>query len=125
MYIQHPSITKLIGTELELALPENANIIDAIIEVDKIILSQGKFPSQYYYSLLHWVYHPLEERFYKQASIIAYLGPGNFLNVRGNPTMSLPEGVIIHINPEGPCITEADDILDCEAFKKTLQRNSS
>ncbi len=124
VYIQHHSVNKLIGNELELFLQDNANVIDAINEVDKVILSKGKFPSKYYSSLLHWVYNPVEERFYKQASIIAYIGPGKFLNVRDYPKISLPEGLIIHVNPEGPCITEGEDILNYETFKKTLQQSS-
>lgn len=124
LYIQQYSINKLIGNELELLLHDNANVIDAIAEVDSVILSKGKFPSNYYHSLLHWMYNPVEERFYKQVSIIAYIGPGRFLNLRENPKMSLPEGLIIHVNPEGPCITEGEDILDHETFKKSLQQGS-
>ncbi len=125
VYIQHYSINKLIGNELELFLHDNANVIDAINEVDRVILRKGKFPSKYYHSLLHWVYNPIEERFYTQASIIAYIGPGRFHNVKENPKMPLPEGLIIHVIPEGPCITKGEDILDYETFKKTLQQSSS
>jgi len=106
------------GNEFELSLPERATIIDAISEVDRLFVSKGKFPSDYYQSLLHWVYNPIEERFYKQASVIAYIGPGKFLNIRDDPKKELPEGVIVHINPEGPCITEGEDIIDYETFKK-------
>ncbi|UCH02879.1 MAG: hypothetical protein JSV20_03580 [Candidatus Bathyarchaeota archaeon] len=124
VYVQQYSINKIMGNELELSLHDNADIIDAIKEIDRMILRKGKFPSKYYHSLLHWTYHPIEERFYKQASIIAYIGPGRFLNVRENPKMLLPEGLIIHINPEGPCITEGEDVLEYETFKKALQQRT-
>jgi hypothetical protein len=121
LYLRQYSINKIFGNEFELALPEGANVIDAINEVDRIIASKGKFPSDYYHSLLHWLYHPIEKRFYKQASIIAYTGPGKFLNIRDDPKKELPEGVIVHVNPEGPCITEGEDIIDYETFKIALQ----
>jgi len=122
LYIQQSSINKMHGSEFELSLPEGASIIDAINEVDRMLASKGKFPSDDYYSLLHWVYTPIEERFYKQASVIAYTGPGKFLNIRDDPKKELPEGLIVHINPEGPCITEGEDIIDYETFKKCIKR---
>jgi hypothetical protein len=122
LYIQQYSINIIVGNAFELSLPEGATIIDAINEVDRIIASKGKFPSEHYQSLLHWLYHPVEKRFYKQASIIAYTGPGKFLNIRDDPKMELPEGVIVHVNPEGPCITEGEDVIDYETFKIALQK---
>jgi hypothetical protein len=116
--IQESSINKMYGNEFELSLPERATIMDAISAVDRLFVSEGKFPSDYYHSLLHWVYNPIEERFYKQASVIAYIGPGKFLNIRDDPKKELPEGIIVHIDPEGPCITEGEDIIDYETFKK-------
>ena len=124
LYILQYSIKKVIGSELELVLSENANIIDVINEADKRISSRGKFPSERYHSLLHWVYNPVTERFYKQASIIAYSKPGEFLNVRDSPKRTLPDSVIIHITPEGPCITEVEDVIDYEVFNKAIKNKS-
>ena len=44
IFVHQPSINKLIGRELNLLLDEDANIIDAINEVDNVIKSKGNFP---------------------------------------------------------------------------------
>ena len=85
---QQYSIKKVIGNELEFVLSDNTNILDVINEADKRISSKGTFTSEHYRSLLHWVYNPVTEIFYKQASIIAYSGPGEFLNVRDKLALS-------------------------------------
>jgi len=120
VHIGQYSINKIIGSKLELLLPDEANVIDAIDEVDKIISSEGKFPSEHYRSLLHWVYHPIEERFYKQAAITAYAQPREFLNVKSNPKMILPDGAVVFVLPDGPCITEGEKVLDYNTFKQHI-----
>jgi hypothetical protein len=114
------SINKIIGSKRELLLPDKANVIDAIDKVDQLIVSKEKFPSKHYQSLLHWVYNPIKERFYKQASITAYAKPRKFLNVKNNPKMDLPNGAIVYILPDGPCITESEEVLDYKTFKKNI-----
>jgi len=84
-------------------------------------MSWGKFSSEDYHSLLHWIYNPVEERFYKQVSLIAYTKPGEFLNVRKYPKRELPEGVIINITPEGPCISEAEEVIKFDVLWKKKQ----
>jgi len=44
LFIYEPTINKVIGRELNLLLNDQANLIDAINEVDKIIRSKGSFP---------------------------------------------------------------------------------
>ena len=119
-YIGQYSINKIIGSKLELLLPDEANIIDVIGEVDKIISSKAQFPSEHYRSLLHWVYNPIEERFYKQAAITAYAKPRKFLKVKSNPKTNLPDGTIVYILPDGPCITEGEEVIDYNTFKQNI-----
>ncbi|UCH37689.1 MAG: hypothetical protein JSV76_00465 [Candidatus Bathyarchaeota archaeon] len=116
IYIGQHSINKIIGSNLELLLPDEANIIDVIDEVDKTISSKAQFPSEHYHSLLHWVYNPIEERFYKQAAITAYAIPRQFLKVKNNPKMNLPDGAIVYLLPDGPCITKGEEVLDYDTF---------
>jgi hypothetical protein len=119
--IQHHAIAKVIGHELELFLPDDATVLDAIRAADERILRKGPFPSADYRSVLHWTYNPVEARFYEQAAIIAYSKPGEFLNVRDDPTRTLPDGVVVHVNPEGPCITSGEDVLDHETFTRSIR----
>jgi len=120
--IQEPSISKIVGSELELLLHDKANILDLINEADKIIRSKGRFPSKYYQSLLHCVYNPVEERFYEQTGINAYTASQKFLDVRNNPKMELPDGAIVILLPEGGCITAREEVLDYEKFKEAISK---
>jgi effector-binding domain-containing protein len=120
LVVHQPSINKLIGRELNLSLNDNANIIDAIIEVDKMIKSKGSFPIQDYGSLLHMIYNPIENRFYKQVAITANTQSGKMLNVRDNLEKELPEGVTVILIPAGGCIGEWEEATDYEEFLKTI-----
>ena len=113
LVLQHSVISRLTKEPFALSLNEGASVIDAIRLVDEEILKRaGKFPVKGYKSLLHMVYQPFENRFYKQVAIQGYTSPGSFLNVRNNPKEPLPDGVTIVLAPEGPCISEAEVAVD-------------
>jgi len=124
IFIHEPSINKLIGRELNLLLNENANIIDAINEVDKVIKSKGSFPVLHYGSLLHMVYNPVENRFYEQVAITAHKPSGKILNVRANTTQEFPDGITIILIPAGGCITAWEEAIDYEKFLSTISKSS-
>jgi len=119
MIVHEPLINRIIGSELSLLLHDNANVIDAINEADKQINSKGGFPLPDYQSLLHMVYNPIENRFYKQVAATAHKEPDQtMLNVRDNPKKALPEGTTIILNPTGGCITEWEQALSRKEFLK-------
>jgi len=120
--IHEREINKIIDKELELYLEDKSNIIDVINEVDKIILARDKFPSKDYGSLLHWIYNPIEQRFYEQTAIHAYTESNPFLNVRNNPRMGLPDNTTIILIPGGPCISAGDKPISYEDFKNSLNQ---
>lgn len=111
--IQQSDIRRIIKDNLELSLDEGTSILDVIKLVDEQILREaGRFPIKGYKSLLHMVYHPHENRFYRQIAIQGYSGPGAFVNIRDNPQASLMDGLTIILIPEGTCITEGEDVVD-------------
>jgi len=118
LFIHEPLINKVIGRELNLLLYPEANLKDAIDEVDKMINSKGSFPVPGYQSLLHMIYNPVENRFYKQAAISAYEESGQLLNVRDEPKKELPEGITIILIPTGGCISEWEEAIDYKDFLK-------
>ena len=110
--IHQTEINRLIGSELDLTLETGSCIVDVIKAVDEEISKKtAKFPVKGYRSLLHMTYHPTEERFYKQVAVQAYEKPGVFLPVRQNPKMPLPDEAMIILIPEGPCISEWEDVV--------------
>ena len=116
--IREPSINKVIGSELDLLLNDEANLIDVIKEVDKVISSRGKFPVPDYQSLLHMLYNPVENRLYKQVAVTAYKESGWLPNMRDSPKKELPEGITIILIPTGGCISEWEEAIDYEEFSK-------
>jgi len=116
--IREPSINKVIGSELDLLLNDEANLIDVIKEVDKVISSRGKFPLPDYQSLLHMLYNPVENRFYKQVAATAYKESGWLPNVRDFPKKELPSGINIILIPAGGCISEWEEAMDYKEFLK-------
>ena len=120
LFIHEPSINKVIGRELNLLLDDKADLIDAISEVDKMINSKGSFPVPDYQSLLHMIYNPVENRFYKQVAITAYKQSGQTLKVRDDPKKELPEGITVTLIPAGGCISEWEESIDYEEFLKSI-----
>jgi hypothetical protein len=58
-----------------------------------------------YASLLQMVYHPKEDRFYKQVAIQAYAKSKEFLNIREKPKTPLPPETVVVLIPQGGCQT--------------------
>ena len=119
LIIHEPLINKIIGSELTLLL-DKANLINAISEADKIINDKGKFPVPNYQSLLHMVYNPVQNRFYKQVAVSAYDESGQLLTVRDAPKKALPEKAIVVLIPAGGCISEWEEAIGYEEFLKAL-----
>jgi hypothetical protein len=118
MIIHEPLINKVIGSELNLLVNEKTSVIDAISEVDKLINKKGNFPLPAYRSLLHMVYNPFKNRFYKQVALTAYTEQNQMLNVRDNPEKELAEGVTVILIPAGGCISEWEEAVDYKEFLK-------
>jgi len=117
--IHQPLINRVIGSELNLELDDYANLVDAINEVDNVINIKGGFPLPDYRSFLHMVYNPVENKFYNQVAVTAYIEPNQqMLNVRENPKKELPEGTTIILIPTGGCISEWEQAIDYREFLK-------
>lgn len=52
------------------------------------------------------VCHSKEERFYKQPQINVQTRDEPFLNVKADPRLPLPDGIIVILISEGECITD-------------------
>jgi hypothetical protein len=110
--ILQSEINRWIRNPIEFVLAEGATVVDVIHQADQEIRKHvEKFPVNGYHSLLHMVYHPIEERFYKQVAIQGYIKPGHFLNIRNHPKTPLPKKVTIILIPDGPCISDREEPL--------------
>ena len=117
LFIHEPAVNRVVGNQLNLLL-EEASPLDVINEVDKMIGGEKSFPVPGYHSLLHMVYNPVENRFYKQVALTAYEKSGQMVNVRDNPMKELPDGINIVLVPTGGCISEWEEAIKYEEFAK-------
>ena len=66
------------------------------------------------------VFDPVKNRFYNQVAVTAYRGPGETVMVRDNPKAALPEGVAVVLIPSGGCVSEWEEAIDYEKFRKAI-----
>ncbi|MDI6690578.1 MAG: hypothetical protein QME50_01760 [Candidatus Bathyarchaeota archaeon] len=109
LFIRQREISKIFPYGFQLTLEDAASIIDAIKAVDEeIIKKMGRFPVEKYKSLFQMVYHPYKNRFYNQVAVHAHV-ESEFLNLRENPLMPLPNGTTIILIPEDGCQTDWEE----------------
>ena len=110
LIVRQTEISRVFPSGFQLLLEDNASTIDAIRVADEEIKRKcGQFPVKKYRTLLHMVYHPHENRFYKQVAIQAHADSKQFLNIRENPKMPLPNETIIILIPQGGCQTDWEE----------------
>jgi hypothetical protein len=121
LIIHEPPVNKIVGSELNLELNNEASAITVISEMDRLIHQKGDFPLSDYRSLLHMIYNPVTNRFYNQVAVTAYLENGEMVNLRTDPKQNLPAGAIVVLIPSGGCISEWEMAIDYQEFKRALQ----
>jgi hypothetical protein len=130
--VEQKEINKLVGKEFEHFLHDDADVIDAIVEVDKLIREKGDFPKleyinrddtkvRLYQSLLHILYNPLENRMYDHIIMAAYSKLKPWINVKYEPKAELPDETTVRIilkNICGDVIQE--NIVDYEILQQMM-----
>ena len=119
-FVRDSLIANLLGAGVEMVLEDDATVLDVIVKADEMIRKKGAFPIKEYKSLLHMVYNPETDKFYKQVGIHAHTKPGEFHNIKDNVRQELLNGMTITILPSAGCITEFEEPLDYEEFIKAL-----
>jgi len=110
LIVRQTEINKLFPDGLHLQLEDNASVFDAIKAFDgEMLRRHGQFPVKTFACLFQMVYHPYENRFYKQVAIQASAKTEKFLNVRENPNMILPDATTIVLIPQGGCSTDWEE----------------
>ena len=121
LIVHEPLVNKIIGSELNLELDDEASVIAAISKVDRLVDQKGDFPLSDYKSLLHMIYDPVRNRFYNQVAVTAYLEGGDMINLRADPKQNLPADVTVVLIPSGGCISEWEIAIDFREFKRAVQ----
>jgi len=119
------SLKEVLEGEFTVRLQEGANILDLIKEIDDS--RKGRFFIKNYpeyQSLLHMMWNPIENRFYKQIAISAYTKNQKFFEVRKDPWLVLPDGLTVFLGL-GLCKSESEEIVDFETFQKMMKSSLS
>jgi len=110
LIVRQAEISKIFPNGFQLLLEDTASTLDAIKAADEEIKKEcGKFPVKEFKNLFQMVYHPYEDRFYKQVAIQAHVKSKAFLNIRESPKMPLPDDTIIILIPQGGCQTDWEE----------------
>lgn len=110
LIVRQTEINRVLPNGFQLLLEDGASTLDAIEAADEEIKKKcGNFPVKGFKSLLQMVYHPYENRFYKQVAIQASIKSKPFLNIRENPKMPLPNETTIILIPQGGCQTDWEE----------------
>ncbi len=110
LIVRQTQINRIFPNGFQLLLEDNSSVLDAIRVADEEINNKvEKFPVEKCKSLLHMVYHPREDRFYKQVAVHAHTASNPFISLRENPRMPLPNRVTIILVPEGGCTTDWEE----------------
>jgi hypothetical protein len=110
LIIRQTEISRIFADGFQLVLDDNASVLDAIKAADKEINKKcGTFPVKGFKSLFHMVYHPREERFYKQVAIHAHAMSKPFMNIKENPKLPLLNKITIILIPQGGCQTDWEE----------------
>ena len=113
LIVRQTELNKVFPEGFQLSLKDEASVIDAIMAADEQITAKcGSFPVKKRRSLLQMVYHPHEDRFYKQVAIQAYTPSNPFLNVRENLKTPLPNEATVILIPEGGCTTDWEEPIN-------------
>lgn len=119
------SLKEVLEGEFTVRLQEGANILDLINEIDDSRKGQffiKNYPE--YQSLLHMMWNPIENRFYKQIAISAYTKNQKFFEVRKDPWLVLPDGLTVFLGL-GLCKSESEEVVDFETFQKMMKSSLS
>ncbi len=119
------SLKEVLEGEFTVRLQERANILDLINEIDDS--RKGRFFIKNYpeyQSLLHMMWNPIENRFYKQIAISAYTENQKFFEVRKDPWLVLPDGLTVFLGL-GLCKSESEEVVDYETFQKMMKSSLS
>jgi len=110
LVVRQTEISRLFPNGFSLRLEDNASVLEAIKAADEDIIRKcGNFPVKGFKSLFQMVYHPYEDRFYKQVAIQGHAKSKPFLNIREDPKTPLPSDTIIILIPQGGCHTDWEE----------------
>ncbi|MDH5483281.1 MAG: hypothetical protein OEY22_10480 [Candidatus Bathyarchaeota archaeon] len=110
LIVRQTEISRIFPNGFQLQLKDDASTFDVIKAADEETKKKcANFPVKNYHSLLHMVYHPQENRFYKQVAIQAHAKSKPFLAIREALKMSLPNESTIFLIPHGGCQTDWEE----------------
>jgi hypothetical protein len=108
--VRQPEISRIFPQGLKLNLDDYATVLDSLRAADEQIKKACRtFPVKGFESLLQLVYHPHEDRFYRQVAIQAYTKSKGFLSIRENLRMLLPDQTTIILVPDDGCQTDWEE----------------
>lgn len=96
-------------TDLSLELEDSATMMDALKKADCML--QNDVKAGICPGLLYLVWHPKENRFYKQVAITGSCPGQQFIDIRETMNEPLPDKTQVIIIPDDGCATDFEERL--------------
>ncbi|NVM27707.1 MAG: hypothetical protein HWN65_02605 [Candidatus Helarchaeota archaeon] len=105
LHFLHPHVMEIHRDPIDVTVDNDADVIQAIAAGDRFLTQKhkGKFPLEGISSFLQLVWDPNEWTFFEDVGIEARDAEKAFIPLRDDPTVVLPPGSDVKINPDAGC----------------------
>ena len=105
IFVLHPELFKILDDPVTVTIEDDADVVQAIAAADRIFTerSGGKFPLENISSLLQLVWDINNWNFFVDVGVEARTPDKSWLALRDDPSLILPAGTDIKLNPDAGC----------------------
>ncbi len=105
LHFLHPEIMQFYKEPIQVTVDDDADVVHAIAAGDQVLAQKlkGKFPLAEVSSFLQLVWDPIKWNFFEDVGIDARDAEKTWIPLRDDPTIVLPPGSDVKINPDAGC----------------------
>ena len=105
IHILDPYIFEITKDLISVTVNDDADIVQAIAAADQIFaqMTKGSFPLENLSNLLQYVWDLKEWDFFVDVGVEVRDGEKNWIALRDDPTLILPPGTSVKLNPDAGC----------------------
>ena len=105
IFVLHPELFSVSGDPITVEVADDADVVQAIAAADKIFaqLNKGSFPIENISNLLQLVWDIEAWNFFVDVGVEARAPDKSWLPLRDDPSLILPPGADVKLNPDAGC----------------------
>ncbi len=105
VFVLHPELFKVLAEPITVTVGDDADVVQALAAADEVFAerSKGQFPLNNISSLLQLVWDIKNWNFFVDVGVEAHAPDKSWLALRDDPSLNLPAGADIKLNPDAGC----------------------